>query len=278
MKTIKLLAVCCLTMCLFSACGGITVKGVDGTEYKSYQDACRNGDFEAAYKFVAALEEKSIEDDKYEKKAENAKVYILKQEVLFLAMQKTDEDNRKLLILLNEHDRTYWPIEELVQIAITQDNNDLLYHIAKQNISRSDEVLNRLAEIKEEKYCKVMIEMIVFNRELPHPDIGLHKYHDALTAQGYINKQNNECRKVLNLAIKAGNDSLALKVLPIFTQDIVIYEGGNDVKRPDGTWAKKAPNGMWIDCHHCYVAKYTNTSKTEAQNTYKEAVRNGVFK
>ena len=76
MKTIKLLAACCLTMCLFASCGGITVKGENGQEYESYQECCAAQDFMAAHTFLAKMEAK-IDGDKIKKgEYETAKEYV----------------------------------------------------------------------------------------------------------------------------------------------------------------------------------------------------------
>ena len=72
-----------------------------------------------------------------------------------------------------------------------------------------------------------------------HPTVGLHDYIETNYALEGINWYNKECRKILDIAINAGNKTLALKALSFFVQDMIIYEGGHDAKSPDGTWKRK---------------------------------------
>ena len=293
---------------VFVSCGDnsddkkIIVKGADGTEYGSYQSACRNEDFMAAYEYLDAMQErleekqreegdffgkttyeKQIEAKKYEEQLEKAKTYVMKQEILFLAAKNTEESTQRILFLLNENkDSAQELIPVLIDLAITQKNDKLLKEIAKQYVefysNDFDKVSKRLAELNDDQSTNIIVEKALMTY-IPHLlTVGLHGYHDGRDALESINRHNARCRKILDIAINAGNDNLALKALSFFAQDIILYEGGSDVERPDGTWARKAPNGMWIDGNHSYVAKYTNDSKNEAQKKYQEAVRNGAFK
>ena len=77
---------------------------------------------------------------------------------------------------------------------------------------------------------------------------------------------NTKCSGILEIAIGAGNQYLAQKVLMCFKQNIETMEGSG-----------KAPDGTRVDGNHCYVY-YTNSDKNEAQKKYQEAVRSGAFK
>ena len=279
----------------------ITVKGEDGTEYDSYQSACRNEDFMAAYKYLDAMQEKLEEKQrekgdffftttgekqeeakKYEEQLKKAKTYVLKQEMLFLAAQNTEESTKRILFLLKNEDETEWElVSAIIDLAITQKNDELLKEITKQyveyNYGPFDKVSKRLAELNDDQSTNIIIEKALMTYIPSHPTVGLHDYIETNYALEGINWYNKECRKILDIAINAGNKTLALKALSFFVQDMIIYEGGHDAKSPDGTWKRKAPNGMWIDGDHSYVAKYTNDSKNNAQKVYQEAVRSGAF-
>ena len=84
--------VCCIAVLAVISCGNKTVKGADGTEYVSYQDACRNNDFVAAYKIIE-LNDGEEED----------KDYVFNAEMLYLASQNTEEASNRILYLLAEY-------------------------------------------------------------------------------------------------------------------------------------------------------------------------------
>lgn len=112
---------------------------------------------------------------------------------------------------------------------------------------------------------------------------GLHDYYDGCR-DCYSRKEvsrphfqytdgiidyNTKCSGILEIAIGAGNQYLAQKVLMCFKQNIETMKGGGS--------GEKAPDGTRVDGNHCYVY-YTNSDKNEAQKKYQDAVRSGAFK
>ena len=87
----------------------ITVEGADGKEYKSYQDACRAGDFDAAWSYVEKIENTAMTKlDKYDRYYReyvdaytNARDFVFNSEVQVLVSMKNDEASDRVLYLLN---------------------------------------------------------------------------------------------------------------------------------------------------------------------------------
>ncbi len=207
-----------------------SVKGADGTQYKTYQQACRANDFEAAHEFIDLIYNKLamvIEETdpsganayntslKYEKQFQSAEDYVFKQEMMFLVSNGDEQSSDKILYLLTELQVLGEPLNE-----------------------------------------------------------GLNNYYDAeslpqrLYSQ-YIKRFNNHCDQILDLAISQNNEYLAKKVLGMYKENIDIFKGGSDVRTPDGTWAKKAPDGTYVDGNHCYV-KYVDSDMKVAEKKYKK--------
>lgn len=117
-KVIKL-AVCCLGLMVFIACGEkkSSVIGADGKEYTSYQDACKANDFEAAHVFLdnlySSYEDAVRENTDFNGDAGNvikgeaasyctAANYVYSAELRFLANMDEDESWRRALSLVKE--------------------------------------------------------------------------------------------------------------------------------------------------------------------------------
>lgn len=77
------------TLC---SCGSKSVKGADGTEYSSYQEACRHQDFVAAYDWI---EKNNGSDDD--------KDYVFNAEMLYLTSLGTEEASNRIVYLLAEY-------------------------------------------------------------------------------------------------------------------------------------------------------------------------------
>ena len=139
MRTINLLTACCLTMCLFASCGGITVKGENGQKYDSYQECCAANDFEAAHQYLAKMHNAA---DKYEEWNEyrTAKEYVFRQEALFLMSQNDEAAKKRIIYLLKEEDEgnndsyredvTNKHISMLIDLAIENDDEEYVKTLA----------------------------------------------------------------------------------------------------------------------------------------------------
>lgn len=208
-----------------------SVKGADGTQYETYQQACRANDFEAAHEFIDLIYNKLVkvieETDpsgtysalnssmEYEKQFQSAEDYVFKQEMMYLMSNGDEQSSDKILYLLTELQVLGEPLNE-----------------------------------------------------------GMNDYYDAdclpqrLYSQ-YVKRFNSHCDQILDLAISQNNEYLAKKVLGMYKKNIDIFKGGSDVQTPDGTWAKKAPDGTYVDGNHCYV-KYLDSDKEAAEKKYKK--------
>ncbi len=79
--------------------GSNTITGENGKEYANYREACRDGDFDVAHKFLDKLKEEATWDSEIVQEAEN---YIFDYEVNTLISQNTEEANTRVVYLLNE--------------------------------------------------------------------------------------------------------------------------------------------------------------------------------
>ena len=79
----------------------ISVVGENGKKYDSYREACRDGDFVAAHKFLDKLKEEIHNSASYYKYQE-AEDYIFNYEVNALISQNSEEANARVIYLLNE--------------------------------------------------------------------------------------------------------------------------------------------------------------------------------
>ena len=100
MKSIKILFFC---FCLLSlcSCGSKSVKGENGVEYESYQEACRHQDFVAAYDWIE--KNKGSEEDKD---------YVFNAEMLYLTSLNTEEASNRIIYLLAEYQIPGTPVHQ----------------------------------------------------------------------------------------------------------------------------------------------------------------------
>lgn len=88
-----------LVVITFSSCGPKSVKGADGKEYDSYQSACRNQDFFAAYDWIE--KNNGTEEDKD---------YVFNAEMLYLTSLGTEEASNRIVYLLAEYQISATPL------------------------------------------------------------------------------------------------------------------------------------------------------------------------
>ncbi len=217
MKRSSLFILCCLTVFFFS-CGSngtstMKVKGTNGKEYASYQDACRDGDFDAAYQLLSLkkeeidkfTEENQLEKtdlfgsydrsnkDKYDamvKNYEEGMDYVFNAEMLFLASQNTEDASNRILYLLAEYHIPGTPT------APESSYRDDAYDEAKKYITG-------------------------------------------------ISRFNNRCNSVLDMAIAQGNEKLAKGVVKIMKQNVDIEADSDLIKSL--IISKKGVNNTDID-------------------------------
>ncbi len=91
-KNLFLVAIFGLVISTLCSCGSKSVKGADGKEYSSYQEACRHQDFVAAYDWI---EKNNGSDDD--------KDYVFNAEMLYLTSLGTEEASNRIVYLLAEY-------------------------------------------------------------------------------------------------------------------------------------------------------------------------------
>lgn len=91
-KVYLLLAIIGIALVSLCGCGSKSVKGADGKEYDSYQSACWNQDFVAAYDWIE--KNNGTEEDKD---------YVFNAEMLYLTSLGTDEASNRIVYLLAEY-------------------------------------------------------------------------------------------------------------------------------------------------------------------------------
>ncbi len=213
------------------------------------------------------------------------------QSGLLLDVAVTKGDESLLVKLVKQYNGTVSFVSFKNAVDFLKSNNSTNYQAVLEQlitkVNKNDKnlqnyVLNNKLTGEAKEYAdailNIIVEEVVPNENLPHPALGMRNYYEGSDALEAIDKHNENCRKLLYMAISAGNKELANKALRLFAKDILIYKGGSSQQLPDGRWATKAPNGVWVDGNHCYVAKYTEDSKIEAQKKYQDAVRSGAFK
>lgn len=105
-KNFIFMALLGLVMATLSGCGSKSIGsnaiiGENGKEYESYREACRDGDFDAAHKFLDRMKE-DVEDWASNEKFQEAEDYVFNYEVNALISQNSEEANTRIIYLLNE--------------------------------------------------------------------------------------------------------------------------------------------------------------------------------
>lgn len=93
------LVVCCIAVLAVTSCGDKPVKGANGMEYETYQQAVRNQDFEAAYIFLDRIENDEGKDNE---KYITARDFIVGHEITYLASVNSEESTKRIIYLLTE--------------------------------------------------------------------------------------------------------------------------------------------------------------------------------
>ena len=192
-KNLFLVAIFGLVISTLCGCGEkkMTVKGADGTEYESYQEACRDGDFEAAHKFLDVLYDKYVEGygeahayDSYQVRDVREKYHaalnaIFKKEMMFLAGDGSEQAADKVVYLLTEIPEEGSPHTDGRHRwgYIREDCDDAKEHVT---------------------YCK------------------------------WVTNYNSLCTQILDLAISQDNQYLAQKVIKMYKQNVENVKDPND--------------------------------------------------
>jgi len=193
-----------------------TVTGADGTEYKTYQAACRAGDFEAAHEFVDKLQEMAEgknpilykeEIEKYQA----AQDYVFKQEMMYLAADGSEEASNKIIFLLTELPVEGEMLSEGMHDFYKVYGNRYKSWVKRYN-TKCDEILSLAIQNKNEYLAKKVLGMFKQNME---GETGGHNEKivvkgKTITFDGnhgyvwYTNEDIDAAQKKYNQAVKSG--------------------------------------------------------------------------
>lgn len=172
-----------------------TVTGSDGKVYTNYREACRNGDFDAAY---SILEKKREEFEKF--KEENEMEIKKVKKGIFKDKISYDRSNQE------KYDAMVKNYEDGMDYVF---NAEMLYLTSQNTEESSNRILYLLAE-----------------SEIPGtPTTAGGKYSDRdyENAKKYIEgiaRFNNRCNSVLDMAIAQKNEKLANGVVKLMKQNV----------------------------------------------------------
>lgn len=151
-KSLFFVALIGIVMTTLCGCGSKTVKGADGKEYDSYQSACRNQDFVAAYDWIE--KNNGSEEDKD---------YVFNAEMLYLTSLGTEEASNRIIYLLAEYQVPGTPIVESSHYSsyqgdLYQGANQYVEGIARFN-KRCDNVIDMAIAQGNEILAKKIINL-----------------------------------------------------------------------------------------------------------------------
>lgn len=196
METIKLLTLVVCAMLVMTACDGgkknAEVTGADGTVYSSYQDACRNADFIAAYKIIELTD--GTEEDKD---------YVFNAEMLYLVSQNTEETSNRVLYLLAEYQIPGTPVSPGA-IYVNKDYRSVKKYI--EGISRYNNRCNSVLSLAisqgNETLARKVIELFKQNIDVSIEFANIGRIE--ISEKGYNNADKDAAKKRLEEAIEQG--------------------------------------------------------------------------
>ena len=160
----------------------ISIKGVDGKEYTSYQSACSNGDFDAARTYIGKMkEQRTMIDDYYARERldeaiSEAEDYIKHEEVNYLASLNDVQANNRIVLILNQ--------------------------LSPEGLEAGEGTL-----LGKHQY-KLAIENFAEGH--------MKDFKDYIS---WVGSYNSECNQLFDIAIACGNEDLAKKILYIYRKD-----------------------------------------------------------
>ena len=271
MKRMIKLATCCLAIFLLSACGEkkITVKGVDGTEYESYQECCAANDFTAAHQFLAKME-------KYNEPANElaaAKKIVFKKEALYLMSMGDEEAKKRIIYLLKEDENNVLQIPMLIDLAIDNDDADFVMALINQygrSIRSIPKLSSYLLSKNTTEYSDIVLKSLPVI-DLQRPPIGTKTFYgtggrtsefemNCKEYQEAVTKYNSDIIKILNEAIVSKNQYVAKNVFSrvIPNSDVEVI-------------------GFVDNVHYRYKVSVDNHDVNASKALYNEAIKNGSF-
>lgn len=225
-----------LFLFILNACD-ISIKGADGTVYKSYQDACMAMDFQAAHAFLHKMKNqissnsllskiKNQLDPDYEyeeKKAlKIAEDYVFEKESLYLIGIGDSIAKKRLLFLLAEDTHRDKHCSMVIDLVMQENDVDFIKTLANHYTSEADvQSLTKLFEyLKSEKgnkdyiinlFKKLGKEELLFKAGLYYDDIALIKEYSSIL------ELSDE--DVINFLASKRNRSLSELILGLLTDE-----------------------------------------------------------
>lgn len=241
MKQICLLVAICCVIAFFSCENfsksnseeSTTKTGTDSKEYTSYREACRAGDFDAAYSILEKKREEFEEfkennqlvikkvnkgifsddvsydrsnQEKYDamvKNYEEGMDYVFNAEMLFLTSQNTEEASNRILYLLAEYHIPGTPT------APGGEYEGVAYNEAKKYIAgisrfnnRCNSVLDMAIAQKNEKLAHSVVKIMKQNVDVSMELTGIGQIR--ISSEGVNNTDIDLAKKKLEEAIKSG--------------------------------------------------------------------------
>jgi hypothetical protein len=253
MKKVICIFVCCIAVFAVTSCDNkstsdsdknaeiiaqeIAVTGSDGSVYHSYQNACSNGDFDAARDYIGKMKlqlasmdnvgfENKEKKEAYEKFVKEAEDYVANEEIQYLASLNEEQANNRVILILNQRSIAGLEAGEMACLG---------KKIEKYRLEEDD------------------------NINLPGEVRNFRIYISGCS------EHNSHCNNILSIAIACGNQSLAKKILHSYRKDPEL--------RLKNYYLERETNDEYYDVY----AHYTNSSKEAAQKKYNEAVKSGAF-
>ncbi len=153
MKKCLIIALMGFAMTTLCGCGNKSVTGADGREYDSYQSACRNQDFVAAYDWIE--KNNGSEEDKD---------YVFNAEMLYLTSLGTEEASNRIVYLLAEYQIPGTPVTESIKTgywhsgSVYEEEKKYIIGVTRFN-KRCDNVLDMAITQGNEQLCKKIISL-----------------------------------------------------------------------------------------------------------------------
>ena len=288
---------------VINGCGGREreikpVKGSSGVEYTSYEDACRDNDFVAAYKFI----ELNGGD----------KDYVFKHEALFLMSQYGEDAKKRLIYLLKQEGGGNHQISMLIDLVIVEDDEDFVKQLANQynkyvssselkalseyllskdkegnkeyllslyrKFNKDDMILEYAPEEWLDNQIERLAHVTLEGERLPKGLVECSYYErdEKLKYQSSVAEYNKKLDEVLDQAILQNKKQHAQKVINLYKQNMNAFIGGSGHSKNDPSGITRyfeiAPDGTEVGSDYCYIT-YDYRDRDAAKEKFKEHFR-----
>ena len=180
-KNLVFMALLGLVMTTLCSCGGKigsnAIIGENGKEYESYREACRDGDFDAAHKFLDRMKE-DVEDWASNEKFQEAEDYVFNYEVNALISQNSEEANTRIIYLLNEI-----PIEGTKEpVGTITVSSEYGESCSRYNI-KLNKILELAISVGNQDIAKKLLPLYKEDQIMPHVTVEAYTYDSRDAAQ-----------------------------------------------------------------------------------------------